>query len=157
MHKFTLSNEKVQGLSHFADSIPMTELGQVKDVRMVTNTIKDLESAIGPFMTAVKAFSDRQGDIIKKHREEFEALPEEMTAEERDVKKAAMTRAMNAEVQKELKEDAAVLDKMQKEEVEVELSDDKAEKLRALFIASGTKHYQDKGAYLDIADALNVE
>ena len=50
-----------------------------------------------------------------------------------------------------------MIDEMQKEEVEVELSDEKAEKLKALFVASGTKHYKDKGAYLDIADALNVE
>lgn len=149
MTKFKLSKRGVDNLSKFMDSIPMADFKTAKDVRLVTNIMKDLNESIADYHEMLEEYKTKQTEIFKKHRDAFLALPEE----ERDAKKPSADEAMKKEMDEI---DTSELEAHQEMVIEVELGGDKYEKLKTLFNEHGTNRYQDKNAYLEVADALDL-
>ena len=149
MVKVALSKRGVDNLAKFVDSVEIASLKTTKDIRVASNIVKDLVESIDDYLKMLGEHRDKQTAVFKKHRDLYLALPEE----EKEDKKKESDQAMKEEMDAL---DISDLKAHQKMEIEFELGDDKHVKLKELFETYGTDKYQDKDAYLEVADALEV-
>lgn len=159
MQSFTTKLVRVAELTGVIDSIAPKDLGTMKDIRLATGLVKDLQEASKEYfekmtsvqlaqMAIVKPFQDQYKEqIVGKTEEEVKMITAKLDAE----LKAAL-----AKYEEDHKDDMKAFDEFGLKEVTVELGDEKFAKLKELFEKFGADKYLKKDACVEMADALKI-
>ena len=159
MQSFALPMQRVYELVTVVDSIPLKDLGTIKDIRLTTNLIKDLRDTCTEFATKNEDLAVKQAEIAKKYQEEYAEKRDSGEVSEAELKVLAreMDEKLNAEIKEKLGTETEVLQSEGEAEVKVDLSDEKHSKLKELFSKYAAEKYLSKKVFIQVADALGAE
>lgn len=155
MKKFHLKASLLAGLSHVVSQLKPEQKASaaanpVEGNRIVDKAAEDVEKANDEFMQATKETSD-------KLKERFEALKKE--ADETAPQGSPEWSAACAKKTDEFRKESEVINAASKAEpekvIEVVISDDKLEALKAVFPLT-VNQWQDSKAFVETADALSA-
>lgn len=163
MKEFKLPAIRVNELASVVDSIKLSELETTKDIRITNGLVKDLRKSLTPLIEADEKLLEVINSQAKEVKENFQKEVSERLSDEtlsEDQKRAVVAEAnnrFNAEMALKFPAETQAMKDANQAELTVSLGNDEFEKLKQLFEKYGIKMYLNKEAYLQVADALEVE
>lgn len=157
MQKLKLPAIRLYELSTVIDNIPPKELADLKEIRLATGIVKDLQDACKDYSEKVIALNLKINNVFKGYQERFAKELMSLDATAKDVLAKEIDAEFQAETSKKFKAETKAVSKSALEECEAELSDEKMAKLKEIFEKKGKDVYLKKDILLKVADALGIE
>lgn len=156
MGSVKLSALRVYELSTVIDSISPKDLITIKDIRLTSNLVKDLQTACKDYSDKMNDLGVKQQTLLKKYQESIKDKIEELPEEEKQALINETNNKFQAEVTKKYGKELDETNKTGLGEITVELSDEKMERLKDLFDKYAAQMYVKKDILLEVAEALGL-
>lgn len=157
MQKLKLPSVRLYELSAVLDNIPPKEFVDLKEIRLASGIVKDLQEGSKEYTDEMTDLLVKQQGLLKEYQARFNEETKELEQKEKDEYVAKMNADFQAEVRKKFKKEFDETDKLALKECEIELSDEKHAKLKDFFQKKGKDSYTKKEALIEVADALGIE
>lgn len=152
-----LKANRLYELSTVVDDIQPKELANLKDIRLASSLVKDLQEGAKEFSDKRNDLSVKQQAILKAYQERIQPLLKDLSKEEQDKLAADENVKFQVEVNEKFSKDFIALDKLGNTECTVELSDEKHDKLCDFFRRFAIGKYINKNALLEVMESLGIE
>lgn len=156
MKNFKLSGLRLVELVSVVDSIQPKDLGDLKSIRLCTHLVTDMKACLKELAEKNDALALKQKGFATPFQEKYQKESEALTDEQKKELAARLDKELKEVLEKELGEEQKVMTELLQQEMAVELSDEKFDKLQELFKKYSAEKYLNKEILIQVADALMV-
>lgn len=158
MYKFKLTLGNTITLTQFLDSLLPKDCGDMKSVRLITGSVTDLQNQTKSVTDFLADLNVKRKAFLELYLPKLEAMKAAIdTAENKKLAEQELKEEDKRVVEKAnefLKPEYEKFDEMSKQEVELELSTDKFDKVRDMFTAKAIEVVLRKDVCVAIDEAL---